>query len=609
MILVILSMFSFAEGTKQFRPASTDVGNLQINDMGRPFALESNNDPLHRLYFHISNTSENVYFGFQHIGTGTATYRIKDPDGNIVLSRTAVPTSGNGYINTYDEAIAGPKISGIPSGGYDPILFEPSSTGDFYIEFTTSLSAPTAYHFDLFDLTVTDASNTPINGRLWAYAWDLNTRSSNGRYNGNLFIYTDDGYVSEINMNGIQPYGFVVSCNNSGPSDLAEGNNENRKSVEGNSTRPQYKIFLNNPDPNIYLDGDIPTTIDNLSVIGTPKYGEAIDFTLEMSIGGTVQIVLDIDGTPGYQSGTEDVVIVQQIVAGKDTIHWDGKDGFGNYVEGGATVLVLSSFATGVTHLPLYDPETHQNGYLVERTRPFTGTCNLYWDDSNFSGGTVNIDGSLTNGHSFGTNFGNNRTMNTWWNGYELDILNNFEFTIEIVSLPIELGYFTAQIINKSIKLEWATYSETNNKEFVIERSNDGLNFNSIGLIEGKGNSNNTELYFLIDEKPLSINYYRIKQIDYDGNYSYSAIVYMNMPDNNIINIQNIVYHNENIVLSNTQNLKSIELITSNGYSIFKSEIFDGIYSINIPPPKTAGIHFLILQYENKKIIHKIIIQ
>ncbi|MGD0710727.1 MAG: hypothetical protein ABR968_06050, partial [Bacteroidales bacterium] len=71
-----------AEGTKEFRPDSTKFGNLQINDLGRPFALESNTNPFHRLYIHISDyTHEKIYLGFKHIQTGseTATFRIVNP--------------------------------------------------------------------------------------------------------------------------------------------------------------------------------------------------------------------------------------------------------------------------------------------------------------------------------------------------------------------------------------------------------------------------------------------------------------------------------------------------------------------------------------------------
>ena len=511
-----------------------------------------------------------------------------------MYDRTSIPSSGTGYINTYTEATSGPKINGSPSSGYDPILYQPSTTGDFYIEFTTTLS--TAYHFDLFDLTVTNSSNAPINGRLWSYAWDLNTRSASGKYNGLFYIYTDDGYVSKINMNGLQPYGFVVSCNNSGPSNLPGGNNVNRKSVDGNSTRPQYKIFLNDPDNSAYPNGQVPSIVQNLTVVGHPKYGEPVDFTLNMTIGGTVEIILDINGISGYQPNTSDLIIVAQVAAGFNTISWDGKDGLGHYVNGGANVLVLSSFATGVTHLPIYDPETNLNGFIVERVRPFTGTCNLYWDDSNFSGGTVNIDGSLTTRHSWATDFGNNRTMNTWWNGYELDILNNFGFTISLTALPIELGAFAAKKIDNTVRLDWITFSETNNHHFTIERSFDSLIFKEIGIVESKGNSNEIVNYSFIDLAPQQgTNYYRLKQTDFDGRFTYSPIITAQFENIEISVYPTLITELTPITIEipNNKSNYNIEIYNTLGSNVYRATIVKSKDYFTIPLSFKAGLYYI----------------
>jgi hypothetical protein len=74
-------------------------------------------------------------------------------------------------------------------------------------------------------------------------------------------------------------------------------------------------------------------------------------------------------------------------------------------------------------------------------------------------------------------------------------------------------------------QINFSTASETNNSHFNIERSADARNFESIGEIKGAGNSSREISYTFTDEKPLpGINYYRIKQTDYDGQYSYSEI-------------------------------------------------------------------------------------
>ena len=524
-----------AEGTKELMPTSSNFGNLQVYDMKRPFAAYYNTDPNHRLYFHISNIGEKAYFGFRHIvqtgiNNSTTQFRIKDSSGNVVYVSTNIPTTSTstGYIGSYAAAVAGPKIGGIPVNGYKPFSFTPVTTGDFYMEFNTDTSKGT-YHIDYFDLTVVNSSNQPIPGRLWSYAWDISTRSFSNGFNASMYIYTDDAFVSKINFNGIEAFGFVIACNSTGPGDLEGGNNENRISIEGNSTRPQFKIFLNDPDINAYPSGIIPAVIQNLTLIGTPVYGQPVLFTVNISQPGIVQIVLDINDSIGYQPNSEDVILVEPVHAGIDTIIWDEKDGFGNYVSGNTNVLLSSSFASGTTHLPLYDPETHPNGYIVNRIRPATGLCDLYWDDSNFSGGTVNIDGSIKTGHSWPYFFGDVRTMNTWWNGYTLPILNSFGFSIGN-TLPIDLLEFTATVKDKQIELEWATASETNCQYFVVEREKaSDKSYEEVLKTNGSGNSNNILRYVAYDYSPiLGPAFYRLKQIDFDGKFTYSDPVYVN---------------------------------------------------------------------------------
>ena len=89
--------------------------------------------------------------------------------------------------------------------------------------------------------------------------------------------------------------------------------------------------------------------------------------------------------------------------------------------------------------------------------------------------------------------------------------------------LPVELISFTAEIGNeRKIKLRWITAVEINNKGFDVERSPDGNNWEKTGWISGNGNTNNQTEYAYTDEKPVKgLNYYRLKQIDYNGNFEY----------------------------------------------------------------------------------------
>ncbi len=73
--------------------------------------------------------------------------------------------------------------------------------------------------------------------------------------------------------------------------------------------------------------------------------------------------------------------------------------------------------------------------------------------------------------------------------------------------------------------LKWATASEFNNDFFEIERSKNAKDFESLGKVTGRGTVNGQNDYTFTDEVPLKgINYYRLKQVDYDGQFSYSRL-------------------------------------------------------------------------------------
>jgi hypothetical protein len=102
---------------------------------------------------------------------------------------------------------------------------------------------------------------------------------------------------------------------------------------------------------------------------------------------------------------------------------------------------------------------------------------------------------------------------------------NRGEIRLNYAPLPIKIKSFEVfrTEIGSTIKL--VTASETNNDYFTIERSGDWINFDAIGEIDGAGNSSEERHYEFTDDNPLKgLNYYRIKQTDYDGQYSYSEV-------------------------------------------------------------------------------------
>lgn len=145
--------------------------------------------------------------------------------------------------------------------------------------------------------------------------------------------------------------------------------------------------------------------------------------------------------------------------------------------------------------------------------------------------------------------------------------------------LPIELLSFTGKNVPRGNLLEWVTETEINNDYFTIEKSQDAVDFYPIGTIPGAGNSTNTRYYSFIDEDiNFNMNYYRLKQTDFDGQYAYSNIIALN---NTIGNVGIIISNNTLQVTANKTINATIEVYDLTGRKIYESGIRENA-SINL---------------------------
>jgi hypothetical protein len=122
-------------------------------------------------------------------------------------------------------------------------------------------------------------------------------------------------------------------------------------------------------------------------------------------------------------------------------------------------------------------------------------------------------------------------------------------------ALPVEWLNISAQSINAlEIKVAWATATEVNNDFFEVERSIDGREFTSIGVVYSSGNNSFKTNYTFIDNEPLQgVNYYRIKQIDFNQEYTYSKVVSSEILEaNNFAIYPNPVSDRLNVMSKNT---------------------------------------------------------
>jgi hypothetical protein len=94
------------------------------------------------------------------------------------------------------------------------------------------------------------------------------------------------------------------------------------------------------------------------------------------------------------------------------------------------------------------------------------------------------------------------------------------------LSLPVEYLYFEAEPLTHGVALRWGTAVEVNNSHFTIERSADAVRFEALTEVSGHGDSQMSRAYEATDPAPLPGRaYYRLRQTDFDGSSSYSAMV------------------------------------------------------------------------------------
>lgn len=93
--------------------------------------------------------------------------------------------------------------------------------------------------------------------------------------------------------------------------------------------------------------------------------------------------------------------------------------------------------------------------------------------------------------------------------------------------LPVEMSSFKAYALQDHNRIEWTTLSEVNNSGFEGQKSKDGVTWEKALWIWGNGTTNEIHNWAWEDYDYYTYNYYRIKQVDYDGSFEYSDIIYV----------------------------------------------------------------------------------
>lgn len=177
--------------------------------------------------------------------------------------------------------------------------------------------------------------------------------------------------------------------------------------------------------------------------------------------------------------------------------------------------------------------------------------------------------------------------------------------------LPIELISFSAIKSGESVHLNWSTASELNNDYFTIERSSNGISYETIATISGAGNSSSILDYSFIDNNPINgMSYYRLTQTDYNGQFEIFSPVSISI-------IQD--YQEIKVGPNPTSDYININLTEDypEGTILLYNAIGTLVKSINIDANKItidvanlhSGAYIVSIQQQNETISKQIIIQ
>ncbi|RED93359.1 T9SS type A sorting domain-containing protein [Marinoscillum furvescens] len=387
-----------------------------------------------------------------------------DGQARLDASYTSSGTGTDGIITSVANSLNGPEFTynsnTINSGGYSPLSYtnDTGSDQDFYITFIQDNYTYTSHAqfitdiengtindadirswYDLWDFSVYD-NNEEKPGRLHCKRWNLTVQDLDNVLADEVKFYAQvpsviDGvnqgnYIKQVDLGGLEAFSIIIYANSEG-SDGSNGDlngdgitdfQDDRMSTTSDIGQLDYPMFINNPDIDLYPTTVLPTvniTNANFYCNSQTQNGEA-SITFEANQTGQIAILVDLDGTNGYQAGTEDVIIEALISSeGYETIIWDGLDGNGNPVPSGTEITISGRFTAGPIHIPLWDVEANNQGMNMLDVRPSTSFDLIYWDDDDIASGAtpeIELDGTNTSLHTWTD--GDDYLVNTWSFGF-----------------------------------------------------------------------------------------------------------------------------------------------------------------------------------------------
>ncbi|MEY3416967.1 MAG: hypothetical protein RL060_1078 [Bacteroidota bacterium] len=176
--------------------------------------------------------------------------------------------------------------------------------------------------------------------------------------------------------------------------------------------------------------------------------------------------------------------------------------------------------------------------------------------------------------------------------------------------LPVDFVNFKATKSNEQIHFTWVVSFEYNNEKFEIESSEDGIHFNKNKEVLSQGNTNSVRTYetFIAIQSNTNSQYFRIKQVDLDGKFTYSKVITITDETETSLSIypnpsiEDVLFYKLSTLTENT----TISILSVNGHTISSTKVTSEAGEIAIQQ-LTNGIYFLQVQTESATMMERFV--
>lgn len=426
---------------------------------------------------------------------------------------------------------------------------------------------------------------------------------------GTVTASSDMSVTGNITNNGK----FVGTVKLNGGTAQSVGGGEFGNLTVENLTVDKAGVTINN---SINIDGKLTLTKGVVSVNG----GQALVFTKNAKPVAGASANSYVDGTIWkygktpfvFPTGSNGRLAQIGIAPGSDAT--DATYYSASYTLVAGKEPLTTGLPTGMSRV------SQAETWLVDCPGGKSSKLTLYWSDAEASGITPGKESDLVVAHF---------TEGKWKaEPAKFDGVNSITTTAYITSyspftfgaknpepdinpLPVTFAAFTGRQAGNSIVLEWTTLSEKDNDYFEIERSIDGVNFVTIGFVDGAGNSNSLISYQFTDNAlEQGQLYYRLSQVDFDGTREYAdkvvTVYYSGGELGNLVVVPNPTNGMFRVSASGSMAGGRIELLSQSGTVIRIIDIssFDATVDISDLP---SGIYVLRFVTDTKVLQQKVV--